>query len=268
MEADNVKEDYSSDATEPYYNERFLKTNQFMAADNVTEDYSSDATEPYDNDCYLKANQFTAADNGMIDSGKRNEDDEAASIAALVKLRKDTTETTPTSKQVTWSNVDTTDNVHPYVHMCRAIRKRKEEMTARSDTKERRETEALLHAEIHPRSSIDLYLQLAKKMRHDTKERRETETVNAEIHPRSSVDLYLQLAKKMRHDTKERRETEAVHAEIQVEARSSADLYQQLAKNMRLRKHGYGKESVMTGDLQDLHNSYLIAQADKIYQNE
>ena len=50
MEADNVKEDYSSDATEPYDNERFLKTNQFMAADNVTEDYSSDATEPYDND--------------------------------------------------------------------------------------------------------------------------------------------------------------------------------------------------------------------------
>ena len=169
MEADNVKEDYSSDATEPYDNERFLKTNQFMAADNVKEDYSSDATEPYDNDCYLKANQFTAADNGMIDSGKRNEDDEAASIAARVKLRKDTTETTPTSKQVTWSNVDTSDNVHPYVHMCRAIRKRKEEMTARSDTKERRETEALLHAGIHPRSSIDLYLQLAKKMRHDTK---------------------------------------------------------------------------------------------------
>ena len=60
---------------------------------------------------------------------------------------------------------DSSDNVHPNVQMCRAIRKRKQQVTA--IRKRVREHSEAVDAEIQvqARSGVDLYTQMAKKMR-------------------------------------------------------------------------------------------------------
>ena len=90
------------------------------------------------------------------------------------------------------THIESTDNVHPNVQIVTAKRKRVREEVEAVDAER----------QVQVRSSIDLYLQMAKEMR---------------LRRRINVK-------------------EAVDAEIQVQVRSGIDLYLQMAKEMRLRR--------------------------------
>jgi len=130
--------DDSSDATESFDEQRYLEANTNKLLEELMQsgvdtletkaDYSSDATESFDEQRnHAEMMAWNSSDNVH------------PNVHPNVQKRR------PTSP----------NNVHPNVQMCRAIRKRKQQVTEAVDAE----------IQVQARSGVDLYTQMAKKMR-------------------------------------------------------------------------------------------------------
>jgi hypothetical protein len=134
-----TKEDYSSDATESFDEQRYLEGNKFTeklmqsGVDTLQTkaDYSSDATESFDERRYLEANKFREE---LMQSG-----------VDTLQTKEDYL-----SDHATTMACNSPEKVNRKVQMCRAIRKRKQKVRAISK---------------RVRKQSKVYIHLAKEMR-------------------------------------------------------------------------------------------------------
>ena len=194
-----TKAGYSSDATESFDEQRYLEANKFreelmqsgVDTLQIKADYSSDATESFDEQRYLITSQLPHPKKDPLwqiitletipTSTTWAETSETIEAQAKWKLEDDARLLRNHAETMAWNSTDNVhpnvhpnvqkrrptspNNVHPNVQTCRAIRKRKQQMTA--IRKRVREHSEAVDAEIQvqARSGVDLYTQMAKKMR-------------------------------------------------------------------------------------------------------
>ena len=194
-----TKADYSSDATESFDEQRYLEANKFReelmhsGVDTLQTkaDYSSDATESFDEQRYLitsilpqpkedKLWQIITLE-PILTSTTWVKSQENLEGMAKWKLEDDARLLRNHAETMAWNSPDNVhpnvhpnvqkrrpvhpnvqkrrptspNNVHPNVQMCRAIRKRKQQVTEAVDAE----------IQVQARSGVDLYTQMAKKMR-------------------------------------------------------------------------------------------------------
>jgi hypothetical protein len=185
--------DDSSDATESFDEQRYLEANTNKLLEELMQsgvdtletkaDYSSDATESFDEQRYLEANKFREEliHSGVDTSTTWVESQKNLEGMAKWKLEDDARLLRNDAEMMAWNSPDNVhpnvhpnvqkrrpvhpnvqkrrptspNNVHPNVQMCRAIRKRKQQVTEAVDAE----------IQVQARSGVDLYTQMAKKMR-------------------------------------------------------------------------------------------------------
>ena len=194
-----AKADYSSDATESFDEQRYLEANKFReelmhsGVDTLQTkaDYSSDATESFDEQRYLITSILPQPKEDKLwqiitlepipTSTTWVESQENLEGMAKWKLEDDARLLRNHAETMAWNSPDNVhpnvhpnvqkrrpihpnvqkrrptspNNVHPNVQMCRAIRKRKQQVTEAVDAE----------IQVQARSGVDLYTQMAKKMR-------------------------------------------------------------------------------------------------------
>ena len=148
-------------------------------------DDSSDATESFDEQRYLEANTNKLLEELMqsgVDTLETKADYSSDATESFDEQRNH-------AEMMAWNS---SDNVHPNVQLCRAIRKRKQQVTEAVDAE----------IQVQARSGVDSYTQMAKKRtRFDVIELARRSDVNCQfvqVQARSGVDSYTQMAKKMR----------------------------------------------------------------------
>ena len=153
-------------------------------------DYSSDATESFDEQPYLEANKFREE---LMQSGVDTLQTKAENLEGMAKwkLEDDARLLRNHAETMAWNSTDNVhpnvhpnvqkrrpvhpnvqkrrptspNNVHPNVQICRAIRKRKQQVTAiRKRVCEHSEAVDTITIREHS-EAVDLYTQMAKKMR-------------------------------------------------------------------------------------------------------
>ena len=177
--------DDSSDATESFDEQRYLEANTNKLLEELMQsgvdtletkaDYSSDATESFDEQRnHAEMMAWNSSDNVH------------PNVHPNVQKRR------PVHPNVQKRRPTSPNNVHPNVQMCRAIRKRKQQVTEAVDAE----------IQVQARSGVDSYTQMAKKRtRFDVIELARRSDVNCQfvqVQARSGVDSYTQMAKKMR----------------------------------------------------------------------